>query len=91
MLYLVALVLPPLACLLAGKPGQAVLNLFLWVLCFPVGGWIHAFIVIGQAANERRHRETIEAMAGIAGGVGRINRRGRYEEDDEDDQPRRRR
>ncbi len=91
MLYLVAIVCPPLACLLAGKPGQAVLNFFLWAFCLWVPGTIHAFIVVAQAANERRHRETIEAMAGIAGGVGRINRRGRYEEDDEDDQPRRRR
>jgi UPF0716 family protein affecting phage T7 exclusion len=32
MLYLVALVLPPLAILLAGRPVQAVLNGLLWIL-----------------------------------------------------------
>ena len=41
MRYLIALIIPPLAVLLCGKPGQAVLNFFLCLL-FLVPGVIHA-------------------------------------------------
>ena len=45
MLYLVAVLLPPLAVLLAGKPFQAILNLVLTLL-FYVPGLIHALFVV---------------------------------------------
>ena len=45
MLYVVALFVPPLAVLMAGRPGSAVLNVLLTLLLyFP--GLIHAVIVV---------------------------------------------
>lgn len=45
MLYLVALVCPPLAVLMCGKPFQALVNLGLCLIIL-VPGWIHAFGVV---------------------------------------------
>ncbi len=56
MLYLVAVLLPPLAVLLAGKPLQAILNLVLTLL-FYVPGLIHAlFVVHNHYADRRQER-----------------------------------
>ena len=56
MLYLVAVLLPPLAVLLAGKPFQAILNLVLTLL-FYVPGLIHAlFVVNNHYADKRQER-----------------------------------
>lgn len=56
MLYLVAIVLPPLAVLLAGKPLQALLSLPLTLLGW-VPGVIHAlFVVNNHYADERANR-----------------------------------
>ena len=56
MLYLVAVLLPPLAVLLAGKPFQAILNLILTLL-FYVPGLIHAmFVVHNHYADKRQER-----------------------------------
>ena len=56
MLYLVAVILPPLAVLLAGKPFQAILNLILTLL-FYVPGLIHAiFVVHNHYADKRQDR-----------------------------------
>lgn len=56
MLYLIAIVLPPLAVLLCGKPLQAFLSLFLTALgWFP--GVIHAlFVVNNHYADQRAAR-----------------------------------
>jgi uncharacterized membrane protein YqaE (UPF0057 family) len=55
-LYLVAVILPPLAVLLAGKPFQAILNLILTLL-FYVPGLIHAlFVVHNHYADQRQDR-----------------------------------
>lgn len=53
MLYLVAVLLPPLAVLLAGKPFQAILNLVLTLL-FYVPGLIHALFVVHNHYADRR-------------------------------------
>lgn len=53
MLYLIAILCPPVAVLFAGKPGQAFINLIL-TLCFYVPGLIHAILVINDAKNARR-------------------------------------
>jgi uncharacterized membrane protein YqaE (UPF0057 family) len=45
LLYLVAILLPPLAVLLSGKPFQALLNIVLTV-AFWVPGVIHALFVV---------------------------------------------
>ena len=53
MLYLLAIVLPPVAVLIAGKPVQAVLNLLL-TLCLWVPGMIHALFVVNETKADRR-------------------------------------
>lgn len=55
MLYLLAIICPPLAVLFAGKPGQAFINLIL-TLCFYVPGLIHAILVINDAKNAKYRR-----------------------------------
>lgn len=61
MLYLIAILFPPLAVLLVGKPIQAVLNLFLCLLLyFP--GLIHAILVVNESKANLRNRELINAM-----------------------------
>lgn len=61
MLYLLAIVFPPLAVLLVGKPFQAMLNvvlcLFLWI-----PGIIHAFMVVNESKNNKRHKELIRTL-----------------------------
>lgn len=61
MLYLVALLLPPVAVLLAGKPVQALLNLVL-TLCFYIPGAVHACLVVHERYNDRRTLRIIAAM-----------------------------
>ena len=61
MLYLVAVVLPPLAVLLCGKPFQALLSIVLSLfLYFP--GLIHALFVVNKYYADKRHREVIEEL-----------------------------
>lgn len=56
MLYLLAIVLPPVAVLLTGKPIQAALNLVLTLLGW-IPGVIHAlFVVSGHKADKRTGR-----------------------------------
>ncbi len=59
--YLLAIILPPVAVLLKGKPGQAVLNLLL-TLCFWVPGVIHAILVVNNAHADKRNKQLIKAM-----------------------------
>jgi len=53
MLYLVAILLPPLAVLLAGKPFQALLNILLTLLLY-VPGLIHALLVVNNYYADKR-------------------------------------
>jgi uncharacterized membrane protein YqaE (UPF0057 family) len=56
-LYLVAIIFPPLAVLLAGKPFQAILNLVLLFITVYVGALIHAlFVVHNHYADKRQER-----------------------------------
>lgn len=56
MRYLLAIILPPIAVLVCGKPIQAVLNLVL-TLIFWIPGMIHAlFIAHGYYADKRTDR-----------------------------------
>ncbi len=61
MLYFLAIVLPPVAVLLTGKPIQALLNLLLTVLGW-IPGVIHAFMVINSHKADRRNDAIIKAM-----------------------------
>ena len=63
MLYLVAVVLPPLAVLLAGKPFQAIIS---FILQLTLIGWvpatIHALFVVNNYYADRRAGRVIQAM-----------------------------
>jgi len=61
MRYLLAILLPPLAVLLCGKPFQAVLNCLL-TLCFWIPGMIHALMVVSSHEADLRNQELIRAM-----------------------------
>jgi uncharacterized membrane protein YqaE (UPF0057 family) len=61
-MYLVAILLPPLAVLICGKPIQAVLNLIL-TLCFYVPGLIHAIMVVSESKADKRAARQTQALA----------------------------
>jgi len=60
MLYLVAVILPPVAVLLAGKPFQALLSIPL-TLFFYVPGIVHALFVVHNHYADRRTDRLIRA------------------------------
>lgn len=62
MMYLLALVLPPLAVLLVGKPFQAILNLIL-TLFFWLPGAIHAILVVHEKKANKRMKKQAKLMA----------------------------
>ncbi|MFJ7930217.1 YqaE/Pmp3 family membrane protein [Peribacillus sp. NPDC096448] len=62
MLYLIAILFPPLAVLLAGKPIQAVLNLVL-TLFFYVPGLIHAILVEHDKKADKRMKQQAAFIA----------------------------
>ncbi len=61
MIYLLCILFPPLAVLMVGRPGSAVLNLFLCLLGW-VPGVIHAFMVVGDAKADKRTARLEKAM-----------------------------
>lgn len=56
MMYLLAIVLPPVAVLFSGKPFQAILNVIL-TLIFWVPGAIHAVLVVKDKKDDERMRK----------------------------------
>lgn len=61
MLYLLAIVLPPVAVLMAGKPLQALLNVGLCFLLF-IPGIIHAWMVVSNHYQDKRTGSLVDAM-----------------------------
>ena len=61
MLYLLALLLPPLAVLICGKPFQALLNLVLTLLGW-LPGAIHAILVVNSYESDRRTERIIRSL-----------------------------
>nr|WP_272942552.1 YqaE/Pmp3 family membrane protein [Catenovulum agarivorans] len=61
-MYLLAILLPPVAVLLLGRPMLAVLNL---VLCcfFYVPGIVHALFMVHSSKNDKRHKELMNAVS----------------------------
>ena len=59
MLYLLAILLPPVAVLLVGRPIQALLN-FLLCLFFYIPGVIHAILIVKDKKDEKRMRKQAE-------------------------------
>ncbi|MGM0888944.1 MAG: YqaE/Pmp3 family membrane protein [Bacillota bacterium] len=62
MLYLIAIIFPPLAVLLAGKPIQSVLNLVL-TLFFYVPGLIHAILMVHDKKADKRMKQQSALIA----------------------------
>ena len=71
MIYILAVLLPPLGLLLNGQPFSAVLNVVLIVFCVLVGllfpvlflvPSIHAVVAVHMKREDRRHREIVEAI-----------------------------
>jgi len=60
-LYLVAVIVPPLAVLLCGKPFQAIINLIL-TIAFYVPGLIHAIFVVNNFYADRRADRIARAL-----------------------------
>ena len=61
MRYLLAILLPPLAVLLCGKPFLAILNLLL-TLCFWIPGVIHALFVVNSHLADKRTDKVLREM-----------------------------
>lgn len=62
MLYFLAIVLPPVAVLLVGRPFQALLNLILTMI-FWAPGAIHAILVVHDKKAERRMKKQAKLIA----------------------------
>ena len=67
--YLLAIFIPPLSILLAGKIITSIFAGILWlfsIFIFPIIGHlifvVLAWVMIAQAANDRRHREMMDAQ-----------------------------
>lgn len=61
MMYLLAIILPPVAVLICGKPIQAILNLIL-TLIFWIPGMIHALFVVHGYYADKRTDKIVEAI-----------------------------
>ena len=61
-LYLIAIIFPPIAVLFAGKPFQALLNLIL-TLFFYVPGLIHAILVVHDKKADNRMKQQAALLA----------------------------
>jgi uncharacterized membrane protein YqaE (UPF0057 family) len=61
MRYLLAIIFPPLAVLLCGKPVQAILNLVL-TLCLWIPGVVHALFVVNSHLDDVRAEKMIAAV-----------------------------
>jgi hypothetical protein len=71
LIYLLAVLLPPLGLLLNGQPFAAIFNAILLVPCIVVGlvfhvlllvPSIHAVVAVYMKREQRRHREIVEAI-----------------------------
>ena len=55
-MYLLAIILPPVAVFICGKPIQSLLNLFLWCL-FIVPGVLHAILVVNEYKSTKNAKK----------------------------------
>lgn len=61
MRYLLAIVFPPLAVLLCGRPFLAILNVFLWLI-FWIPGSVHACLVVHEHLADKRERRIVREL-----------------------------
>ena len=64
MRYLLAIILPPVAVLLCGKPVQFVLNILLTLL-FWIPGVIHAILVVNSHLADKRANKIVKAVSKV--------------------------
>jgi hypothetical protein len=71
MIYVLAVLLPPIGLLLNGQPFAAIFNFVLIVFCAIFGLFFHVLLLVPSAhaviavhlkREERRHREMVEAI-----------------------------
>lgn len=61
MLYFLAIILPPVAVILCGKPVQCLLNIVLTLLGW-VPGAVHAILVVNARLEDKRADRIVEAL-----------------------------
>ncbi|WP_078380812.1 YqaE/Pmp3 family membrane protein [Sutcliffiella halmapala] len=61
MMYLLAILLPPVAVLFTGRPIQAFLNLIL-TLFFWIPGAVHAILVVNEHKADKRMKKQAKLM-----------------------------
>ncbi|MEX0936533.1 MAG: YqaE/Pmp3 family membrane protein [Pirellulales bacterium] len=61
MLWLLAILLPPVAVLFIGKPLSAVLNLLLTLMFF-VPGMIHALVLVNEYKTDKRFTQLARSL-----------------------------
>lgn len=61
MRFLIAILLPPLAVLLCGRPFQALLSIPL-TICFWIPGMVHALFVVNAYYEDRRTDRVVRAI-----------------------------
>ena len=61
MRYFLAIILPPLAVFLCGKPIQGILNIVLTLLGW-IPGVIHALFVVNSHLADKRNEDLIDAI-----------------------------
>lgn len=59
MMYLLAILLPPVAVLMVGRPMQAILNLVL-TLFFWLPGAIHAVLLVNESKADKRSKKQVD-------------------------------
>ena len=64
MRYFLAIILPPVAVLLCGKPGQFILNIILTLL-FWVPGVIHAILVVNSHLADKCANKIAKAVSKV--------------------------
>lgn len=71
MIYVLAILIPPLGLLLNGQPFAAIFNLLLIVVCLVFGLFFHVLLLVPSAhavaavhmkREQRRHREVVSAI-----------------------------
>jgi uncharacterized membrane protein YqaE (UPF0057 family) len=64
MLYVLAIIFPPLALLFIGRPGHALLNIPLCFLAW-IPGIVHAFVVLNNHYAEQRDQRMLKNIAAM--------------------------
>lgn len=72
MIYILAILIPPLPVLMKGKPIQALINLGLCLLLW-IPGVLHAFAVINKSEAIKRHKKEMKKLDAIEKNINKNN------------------